>query len=336
MNGFCILGNHLIDLGFLVDVDIYAPGSPDVTGVKTQRGIGGEIDYNETDLAAVVDQPHLIGDIWDHIERLAPNKQTIIFATSIAHSQHIVAAGRARGFKAAHLDYHAADDERAAILDAFARGEIQFLSNVALLAEGWDCPQTECMVLARPTKSLIRYLQMVGRILRPFPGKERALLLDHSGTVLRLGFPTDDLPLQLDDGTPNKAGKQRTKPPSEPKACPKCKYVRPAGVHVCPSCGFAPVRQSDVQVEDGELVKIVRKTQLSKDVKQHVYSQLLFIERQRNYKPGWSSNQYRSIFDVWPRGMIEVTAPPSPEVLGKVRANQIAFRKSMETTHGQA
>jgi DNA repair protein RadD len=325
---------ELIDLGFLVDIDVYAPASPDLTGVKTQRRIGGEIDYDEIDLARVVDQPHLIGDIWDHIERLAPGKQTIIFATSIAHSQHIVAVGEARGVKAAHLDYHADDEERAAVLDAFDRGEIQVLSNVALLAEGWDCPRTECMVLARPTKSQIRYIQMVGRILRPFPGKERALLLDHSGTVLRLGFPTDDLPLELDDGLPNQAGKQRPKPPSEPKACPKCKFVRPAGVHICPTCGFAPVRQSDVRVEDGELVKIVRKPPLSKAPKQHVYSQLLFIERQRHHNRGWSAHQYKSIFGVWPSGLEDVTAAPTQEVLNKVRANQIAYAKRKEKDHG--
>jgi RNA polymerase subunit RPABC4/transcription elongation factor Spt4 len=90
---------------------------------------------------------------------------------------------------------------------------------------------------------------MVGRVLRPAQGKERALLLDHSGTVLRLGFATDDLPLELDDGKANtSASKKQERKASEAKPCPSCKYVRPAGVHACPSCGFAPTRQSDVEV----------------------------------------------------------------------------------------
>jgi len=165
------------------------------------------------------------------------------------------------------------------------------------------------MILARPTKSLIRYVQMVGRVLRPAPGKARALLLDHSGTVLRLGFATDDLPLELDDGTANtSASKKQERKASEPKPCPSCKYVRPAGVHACPSCGFAPTRQSDVEVADGELVRLDRKTKkpATPDRKQHVYSQLLQVCRAKGYRPGWAANQYRAMFGVWPRGLREV------------------------------
>jgi DNA repair protein RadD len=132
---------ELIDLGFLVDCDVFAPADPDLAGVKTQRSIGGEIDYNETQLAEAVDKPALVGDIVQHWQRLAAGKQTVCFASNIAHSQHIVAEFVRHGVKAAHLDYHHDDDERAAILDAFARGEITVLSNSALLAEGWGLPE---------------------------------------------------------------------------------------------------------------------------------------------------------------------------------------------------
>lgn len=96
------------------------------------------------------------------------------------------------------------------------------------------------MILARPTRSLIRYLQMVGRVLRPAPGKVRALLLDHSGSTVRLGHPCDDLPLELDDGKPKTAGKQRERDTPLPKPCPKCHFVKPPKIHVCPNCSFAP------------------------------------------------------------------------------------------------
>ena len=65
------------------------------------------------------------------------------------------------------------------------------------------------MILARPTRSLIRFIQMVGRVLRPAPGKTNALLLDHSGSTARLGHPCDDLPLELDDGKPRDASSQK-------------------------------------------------------------------------------------------------------------------------------
>lgn len=333
---------ELIDLGFLVDCDVFAPADPDLAGVKTQRSIGGELDYNETQLAEAVDKPALVGDIVQHWQRLAAGKQTVCFASNIAHSQHIVAEFIRHGVKAAHLDYHHDDDERAEILDAFARGEITVLSNSALLAEGWDCPSTEVMILARPTKSLIRYVQMVGRVLRPAQGKERALLLDHSGTVLRLGFATDDLPLELDDGKANtSASKKQERKASEPKPCPKCKYVRPAGVHECPKCGFAPQRQSDVEVADGQLVKLDRKTKkpATPDRKQHVYSQLLQVCRAKGYRPGWAANQYRAMFGVWPRGLRDVEAAPTGELLSWLKSQRIRFAKGNqkgEVQHGQA
>lgn len=329
---------ELIDLGFLVDCDVFAPADPDLTGVKTQRSIGGEIDYNETQLAEAVDKPALVGDIVQHWHRLAAGKQSVCFASSIAHSQHIVAAFQSAGVKAAHLDYHHDDDERAAILDAFARGEITVLSNSALLAEGWDCPSTEVMILARPTKSLIRYVQMVGRVLRPAPGKVRALLLDHSGTVLRLGFATDDLPLELDDGTARtSASKKQERKASEPKPCPSCKYVRPAGVHVCPSCGFAPTRQSDVEVADGQLVKLDRKTKqpaAGRFEKAATFAGLLHIASERGYSHGWASHKYREIFGVWPKGLPSICREPTSDLRNWVKSKNIAWANRKEARHG--
>ena len=322
----------LIEGGHLVDCDIFAPSEPDLHGVKIVAG-----DYAEKELGEAVDKPELIGDIVTHWFRLANGLQTVVFATNIPHSKHIVENFIAAGVTAEHIDYLHADDEREEILGRFARGETMVLSNCALLSEGWDCPSTSVMILARPTRSLIRFLQMVGRILRPSDGKARALLLDHSGSTAILGHPCDDLPLVLDDGKPKKSTDKKIERPERlPKKCPKCFFMKPAGVHACPACQFAPERQSDVIVGAGELVKVEHRKTLSRATKQSVYSQLLHIEHQRQYKPGWSANQYRSIFEVWPRGMIEVTAPPTPEVLGKVRANQIAYSKRREAIHGQA
>ena len=329
---------ELIDQGFLCDLDVFAPADPDLTGVKTQRGIGGELDYNEAQLAEAVDKPALVGDIVQHWQRLAAGKPTVVFASNIAHSQHIVEAFQRAGVTAAHIDYHHDDDERAAILAGFNSGRYTVLSNSALLAEGWDAPHAEVMILARPTRSLIRYIQMVGRILRPHSGKERALLLDHSGTVLRLGFATDDLPLELDDGAARtSASKKQERKKSEPKPCPKCKFVRDAGVHECPKCGFKPQRQSDVEVADGELVKIDRKSKkpASKDTKQHIYSQLLHVARHRGYKPGWAANQYRARFGVWPRGLRDVPAAPTDELLGWLKSQAIRFAKAREKAEVQ-
>jgi superfamily II DNA or RNA helicase len=315
---------ELIDQGYLIDVEVYAPSEPDLRGVKVVAG-----DYSEKELGEAVDKPELVGDIADHLLKHWDGKPVVIFATNQSHSRHIVGELVSRRVPAEHIDCYTDDDERQAILERVRTGKTKVISNVGILAEGWDFPACEVMVLARPTRSLCRYIQMAGRILRPFPGKKRGLILDHSGTVSRLGFPTDDLPLILDEGKPNKSGQAQRDEPL-PKPCASCHFMKPAKVHACPKCGFAPERQSTVEVADGELVKLERKRPATKDKKQHVFSQLLFIQQKRGYRQGWAANQYRSIFDVWPRGLSEVAATPTQELLNKVKANQIAYSKSRE------
>lgn len=312
----------LIERGHLVDCDIYAPSEPDLSGVKIVAG-----DYNEQQLGVAVDRPALIGDIVSHWNRLGRDKQTVCFATNIAHSKHIIDQFRASGIAAEHLDCYTSDEEREGILGRVSSGETKIVSNVGVLAEGWDCPAVSVMILARPTRSLIRYIQMVGRVLRPFPGKERALILDHSGTVSRLGFPTDDLPLELDDGKQKESAGPKKREEPLPKPCPSCSYMKPPKVHKCPSCGFAPVKQSDIVPEEGTLVKKAPKRALGD--KQEVYSMLIGIRMKHGYARGWCAHKYREIFGVWPRGLSERPREPSPEVLSWVRSRQIRYAKGV-------
>ena len=332
---------ELIEGGYLVDCDIYAPSEPDLAGVRSSKGIDGVLDYVQSDLDKAVDKPQLVGDIVSHWFKLARGKQTVVFASSIPHSKHIAESFAAAGVVAEHIDYHDDDETRTAILSRFARGESTVLCNVGLLAEGWDCPSTECMILARPTRSLIRYLQMVGRVLRPAPGKVRALLLDHSGSTVRLGHPCDDLPLELDDGKPKSAGKQRERDTPLPKPCPKCYFVKPVGVHACPSCGFAPERQNTVEVADGVLVKLQRRKPIKKKVGQHLYSQLLGYARTHTkadgtpYSDGWAFHKYREFTGREARGFRQVSAAPTPEILGWIKSRAIANAKRKEANHAR-
>ena len=322
---------QLVDDGFLTDIEIYCPSAPDMTGAKTSRTAEGEQDYRQADIDEAADKPELVGDIIRHWLTLAGGRKTIAFASSIAHSKHIVGQFQAAGVTAEHLDCYMDDDTRADILGKFERGDFTVLSNVALLSEGFDVPDTACMILARPTKSLTRFLQMVGRVLRPAPGKTHALLLDHSGSVERSGHLFEGLPLELCDGSPNKAGKQQREKP-EPKPCPSCKFVKPAGAHECPKCGFKPERQNDIEVRDGELQRFDRKTKkpATPDRKQHVYSQLLQVARNKGYSPGWVAHKYRAMFAVWPRGMRDVPAAPTSELLNWLRSQQIASARARE------
>ena len=326
---------ELIEAGYLVDADFYAPAEPDLSGVKTKRNQFGEVDYCDDDIGRAVDQPALIGDIVSHWQKLAAGTSTVVFAANIAHSKHIVEQFNAAGISAEHIDCYTDDDERKNILSRIANGETTIISNVGILAEGWDFPACRTLILARPTRSLIRYLQMIGRILRPFPGKDRALVLDHSGTVKRLGFPTDEQPLVLDDGKPRKSD-SRCRDAALPKPCPHCKYLKKTKVHACPNCGFKPERQPEIETAEGVLLKLERgKKKLTRDSKQHVYSQLLHISIHRRYSINWAAHKYRELFGVWPRGLSFVPAAPTKELLGWVRSRQIAHAKRKGDHHAE-
>ena len=320
--------NELIEDGYLVDCDIYAPSEPDMSGLKQVRNKFGEMDWSDMDVGKATDKPELIGDIVSHWFKLARGTSTVVFASNIAHSKHIVEQFCAAGVPAAHIDCYHDSDERRDILKKFETGEIKIVSNSAILAEGWDAPFCETLILARPTKSLIRYLQMVGRVLRPHDGKEKALVLDHSGTVKHLGFPTDDLPLELDDGKPKKASASKPKD-KLPKACPACSYMKTA--HICPACGFAPEKQNTVETADGELVKQERKKpKATMAEKQQFFSELLGIQAMRGYSNGRIANIFREKFGVWPNAMERVACEPSKETKRYIQSRNIAYAKGMK------
>lgn len=329
---------ELIGDGFLVDVDVYAPSEPDMTGIKQSRNAFGEMDYSDADVGRAVDKPELVGDIVKHWFRLAKGTPTVCFAANIAHSMHIVEQFRAAGVVAEHIDCYTKDEDRQAILRRIETGETQVISNVGILAEGWDFPACKTLILARPTRSLVRYIQMAGRVLRPHHSKERALILDHSGTVPRLGFPTDEFPLELDDGKPRqqKAG-QKDQVERLPKACPSCSYMKPVGVHQCPVCGFAPAKRSDIETAEGDLVLLKRKA--PKMEKQAFYSQLIAVAAAKGYRDGWIAHKYREYFGVWPRGLEDVAVQPTKAVYDFLKHLQIKHAKSAkakEASHGGA
>jgi len=188
------------------------------------------------------------------------------------------------------------------------------------------------MILARPTRSLIRYIQMIGRVLRPHETKDRAIVLDHSGTVQRLGFPTDDFPLELDDGKPKDATTKQ-KEEALPKKCPECHFMKPPKVSVCPKCGFKASRQNAVEEVDGELTLMVKGKKAKKEDKQQVFSELLSVRLAKGYSDGWVSHKYRAYFGCWPVGLARTCAEPSPEMLSWLKSQQIRFAKSHEARH---
>jgi superfamily II DNA or RNA helicase len=147
---------ELIDEGSLLEPRVFeAVETPDLKGVRTTGG-----DFAPGELALRVDTPKLIGDIVEAWKTYAADRLTVVFACTVAHSRHIV---EQFGDIAAHLDGTTPADERDAILERFAAGDIRIVSNYGVLTEGWDVPAAGACVLARPTKSLGLFLQMAGQ-----------------------------------------------------------------------------------------------------------------------------------------------------------------------------
>lgn len=316
----------LIELGFLVDVQIYAPGEPDLSKVRTVAG-----DYHEGDLGKAVDRPTLIGDIVTHWRQLADNKATVVFATNIAHSMHIVEQFKAEGVVAEHIDCYTNESDRADILARVTSGSTRLISNVGILQEGWDFPQCEVMILARPTKSMTRYIQMAGRILRPFEGKKQALILDHSGTCKKLGYPTDDFELFLDNGKANDAGKKEKPAEKLPHLCTKCFFMKPPGVMKCPKCGTFPERVNKVEVDEGKLVPLDRK-KAPTAIKMKVYAELRGYAHQKGYKEGWAYHKMKELFGTGCRERPPAQTP-TDTTLRLIQHLNIRHAKAREIKH---
>ena len=283
-----ILGPSVADLikeGYLSDYKIFAPGKPDLTDVHTRMG-----DYKTGELADVMDNGTITGDAIGHYLRLARGKRAAVFCVSVKHSEHVAAQFRAAGVMAVHVDGKMRRQDRRAAIEGFRKGEIEVITNVEIINEGFDLPAIEAGILLRPTQSLSLFLQQVGRALRP--GKEFAIILDHAGNAARHGLPDDEREWTLED-------KVRSRKKGEAKEvaireCPKCYAVhRPHPT--CPNCGFVyEIQYREVEVQEGNLVQLDKEKLRRKRYREQSTctskDDLVALAKARGYKNphGWA------------------------------------------------
>lgn len=317
---------ELIEAGFLSDYTIYAPSSPDLSGVRLVAG-----DYREDDLSTVMRDYKLIGDVVASWVELGNDDPTLVFAVDRAHARELQHAFERQGYAFGYCDAHTKREDRKALFRDMAARRIKGIVNVGTLTTGVDA-DVRTLVLARPTKSASLFVQIIGRALRTAPGKEQAVIIDHSDTTLRLGLPCSIVRTKLDDGRKPEAGKREAveAAPKLPKACPKCKTVKAPGVHECPSCGFAPVFREDVPTGDGKLAPIKGgQKALAWGERQKFFSGLLTIAEQRQRKHGWAAHAYREKFGDWPDGLAKTLGPIPEEVARFVKAKDIRYAKGL-------
>ncbi len=183
--------------GYLVPIKYFVGVSPNVERVKVQMG-----DYSLKQLGqAIKTAPSIIGNLVASYKKHAWGKSMILFGVDVAHSKDIAARYNAHGIPAAHIDATTPARERQMILQQFKAKEIWVLCNAEIVTEGVDIPSCEVIQLARPTKSLVLALQMIGRVTRPFEGKKYGIVLDHAGLWQEHGLPTMDREWALQGAT---------------------------------------------------------------------------------------------------------------------------------------
>jgi DNA repair protein RadD len=321
----------LIEQSYLVKSRVYAPVDPDLRGVKTQAG-----DYVETQLAERMDRDKLVGDIVTHWHKFGERRRTIAFACSVGHSLHIRDEFIKAGVRAEHLDGSTPKDERDAILARLGSGTTEVVANCIILTEGFDCPDVGCIVLARPTKKMGLFRQMIGRGLRPAEGKHDVVILDHSGAVFRHGLPEDRVEWTLDPerrAIAPQHQERQSRRESKLLECSQCQTLRVGGMP-CPNCGFQPRRPAEyVRHIDGDLGLVTngraRDTEYDPETRRQWHSMFAHIARDRGYKPGWAAYKYKEKFGAWPPwGVMPEPLPPTPEVKSWVRSRMIAYAKA--------
>lgn len=204
--------------GYLSDFDYISlnPNSEDQKKIDGLEKRAADGDYNIAEMQEVLDCKPSIGRLYQTIKDFAAGKKGIVYAINIEHAEHIAEYYREQGLAAVAISSKTPKEERRRRIELFKEGsagdkpycasltlittvgedetpkEIQILVNVDLFGEGFDCPDVEFIQLARPTLSLAKYLQMVGRGLRVAKGKECCTLLDNVGLYRLFGLPTTD------------------------------------------------------------------------------------------------------------------------------------------------
>jgi DNA repair protein RadD len=303
----------LIDQGHLSPFRIFAPSVPDLDGVKTRGG-----DYVEEQLSRIMGEAKLVADAVETWLAHGEDRPTLCFGVDRAHAKKLLERFQKAGVLSGYVDAFSTPDERKDLEAKFRSGAVKVACSVGVLTTGVDWP-VSCIIMARPTKSEMLYVQIFGRGLRVNPGYSDCLFLDHSGTSLKLGYPTDIHHGVLDDGKERRciSGPKE----AEPKLCTQCHFLKPPKTPVCPNCGHeAKHGPREVDTAMGQLVELdaYRKPRPARDFTPEqrliFFAELKGMCLDRGYKSGWASFQFKERFGEWPPFSWKATQPLSPTI----------------------
>ena len=158
--------------------------------ISSLKKRGADGDYQVKEMDAVLNKRPSIERLYECVIEYAHNRKGFVYAININHARSIAEYYQSQGVHAVAIDSHTPVKERERIISSFRSGGLQVLVNVDIFSEGFDCPDVEFIQLARPTLSLAKYLQMVGRGLRPSKGKKNCMIIDNVGLYRVFGLPS--------------------------------------------------------------------------------------------------------------------------------------------------
>lgn len=336
--------DKLIAEGDLANYRAYSHASPDFGGYKVSANgdiQGAENAYDDG----------LIGDVYETWATHASDRLTIGFAPTIGKCEAFAELFRAKGVRSLAIHSKLSDAEAERLIQQFKEREIQVLWSVAKLVKGFDVPEASCLIDCQPTFSLMRHVQKGGRVLRPHPLKQYAIILDHAGNMRRNGLFEDASIEELSTGKKGEKNADRQEPKNEPIECPSCKVEIRKTDYICPHCGHERQKASqrpdadEIGWAEGELVEFKSIGQCLKSIKtMDGKAKLLAAIKYEAYKiaqkkaikgevwakrDGWVANQYRNIIGVWPDHSLKNVLPMHDSVISRyLTSKRIEFLKS--------
>ena len=183
---------EFISKGRLATYDFVSIKSDGVTQrlINSLQKRGADGDYQNKEMDMLLNKKPSIERLYRSLEEFGKDRKGIVYAINISHAQKITKLYQEHGVKAIAIDSKTPAMERQQDIEAFKKGDIQVLVNVDIFSEGFDCPDMEFVQLARPTLSLAKYLQMVGRGLRVAKGKKNCVIIDNVGLYRVFGLPS--------------------------------------------------------------------------------------------------------------------------------------------------
>lgn len=329
-----ITTEELVNAGSLVPLRVFISKEIDMTGANK---VAGEWSQNEATSRGI----KITGDIvseWTNktYQIFGKPEKTIVFCAGVAHGADLQDKFAKAGYNFVSISYKDDDEFKREVISEFSKNdsEIHGLIATDILTKGFDVPSVKIGVSARPfSKSLSSHVQQMGRVMRPYVGKEFALWLDHSGNYLRFKSDWEDLYQsgveELDDGK-EKPKKEPTKEEKESAKCPKCSHLWPSKTDVCPCCGFVRERKNKVEVKPGELIELGNTMKADADEKRSFYQELLGYCKSKDYQDGWAYYKYLERYGVKPRWSKEAIQPTRKTlnwILSRKIANQKAGKK---------